>query len=199
MTKTLKKMVWDFIELLFIGTFVFVFSWFFLAEPLEVTGDSMNPTLLDKEQIIAEKVSLKFKDVKRGDIVVFKNPKNKNILVIKRVIGLPNERFLINEGDVYINGKKLTESYLDQETVTKAKGLIQQNVEVKIPNDSYILLGDNRENSTDSRNFGAISKELLFGHALFVYYPSENLRFLNNVDFFLPSRMIDKLNNAINL
>lgn len=198
MKKTIKKLVLDFMELLFIGTAIFIFSWFFLAEPLEVTGGSMEPTLYDKEQLIAEKVSIKFNDIQRGDILVFKNPKNTNILVIKRVIGLPNERFLISDNNVYINSKKLSEDYLRQNTMTKAKGLMEEDVEVLIPSDNYILMGDNRENSSDSRNFGTISKDLIVGRALFVYYPSENLRFLDNIDFFLSSSMVNKLNNALN-
>ncbi|MFH1648659.1 MAG: signal peptidase I [Patescibacteria group bacterium] len=170
----------DFFEILFIVVAVFVVVYVFVGQLLEVTGDSMLPNFEDKEQIIAEKISVKFKDLERGEIVIFRHPEQRDKLLIKRVIGLPGESFKLDEGYVYINGEKLGEDYIKEKAVTGSGSVIKENVEYEIANDSYIFLGDNREKSTDSRDWGAVSKDLIVGRGILVYYPVEKIRLINN-------------------
>ena len=192
--KFVKNFIVDFLEIFFIGLSVFALAWFFLAEPLKVSGDSMEPVLHDKEQILVEKVSVNVKDLNRGDIVVFASPQKKGMLVIKRIIAISGDTFEINGGEVYLNGTLLKEPYLAPETVTEGRDQIAQNTKISIPPDFYLLLGDNRKNSTDSRTLGLIPKDSVIGKAVLVYYPMENMRLLNNINTLLTSGMIHKLN-----
>lgn len=174
-SKAATRILWDFVELLIIAVGIIAFSWFFLAEPLEVTGDSMSPTLLNQEQIVAEKLSMNFEDFKRGEIVVFESP-NEGKLLIKRIVALPNEKFLIQEGAIIVDGVPLLEVYLDPYLQTKGKAKIKSGQEITVPANSFIVLGDNRDNSTDSRDFGPITLESIVGRAFMVYRPLENMR-----------------------
>jgi signal peptidase I len=113
----------------------------------------MLPTFQDGEQIIAEKVSVRFEPLKRSDIAIFKHPANPDKLVIKRVVGLPGDSFELISGKVFIDGQNLSETYLTVNMITQGGKFIKENTEYKIPSDSYIFLGDNRLNSR-SRDWG---------------------------------------------
>ncbi len=192
---SLSSALIDIIEVLFICGVVFFMVWLFLAELVEVTGESMEPTLQNKEQVLIEKVTLGFGEIQRGDIIVFESPETKNKYLIKRVIGLPNETLEIKQGQIYINDKNLNEPYLNNQS-TIGKETIKENTAVKLNENSYVLLGDNRENSTDSRDFGPISKDKILGKAVLVYYPISNLRIIDHVDLFLSFGVVNKLNNS---
>lgn len=169
----------DLVEYAIIGGAVFLLSYIFVGQLLRVTGDSMIPNFHDGEQIIAEKVSIKFEDLKRGDIVIFKHPSDDEKLIIKRVIGLPNESAKIIEGKVYINDNLLDEPYLANDTNTLPGKVFKDNAEVLIPENSYMLLGDNRSNSTDSREWGFVKKDGIVAKGFVVYYPLSKVRIIN--------------------
>ncbi len=177
--KKYSQILADFFELLVVAVGIFALLWFFLAEPLEVTGKSMVPTLLDKEQLIAEKISINFEEPKRGEIVVFRSPDKNDVLLIKRIVGLPNEQLELKDGLVYINGELLVEPYLQAGTATVGKKAIKEGEEFTIPANSFVMMGDNRENSSDSRTFGTITRDLLVGRAFLVYHPWENFRLIS--------------------
>jgi signal peptidase I len=169
----------DIMEMFMISSLVFALVYVFIGQLMEVSGNSMYPTYLDQEKIIAEKVSMKFKEMKRGEVVIFQNPQIKERhLLIKRVIGLPGEVFKISGGSVYIDGSKLDEPYLESNTLTNKieNGLVKENVDYTVSENSYILLGDNRRQSTDSRYFGEVSKDNIIGRAFLVYYPIQRFR-----------------------
>lgn len=170
----------DFLEIAIISATIFLLVYLFVGQLLEVTGDSMIPTLYDKEQVIAEKLSIRFSPIERGDIVIFKHPEQNNRLLIKRVIGLPFDNLKILNGHVYINGKMLDEPYLGKNTLTYPNKSISAGVEITVPEYSYILMGDNREKSSDSRSFGPIRQELVIGKAAVVYYPFKNFRMIEH-------------------
>jgi signal peptidase I len=175
----LARALLDFLEVFMVSALVFALVYVFIGQLMEVSGNSMHPTYLDRERIIVEKVSLKFKEIERGEVVVFQHPQVKERhLLIKRVIGLPGEVFRISGGFVYINGKKLDEPYLEPDipTYELANGVIKENIGYPISANSYILLGDNRAQSTDSRYFGEISKDSIIGRAFLVYYPIQRFR-----------------------
>ena len=161
----------NFISNVIILTGVTLACYLLVGQIVQINGESMNPTIKNNEWILAEKISPKFGEFKRGEIVVFKSPENNNRLLIKRIIGLPNETMEIKYGLVYIDGKLLNEPYL----ITDA---VKENSEYKIGENEYVMLGDNRENSIDSREYGVVKKEGLLGRALFVYKPIQNFRLL---------------------
>ena len=136
----------------------------------------MLPTFQDKEQIIVEKVSIKYKPLERGEITVVRHPDNQQVFLIKRVIGLPGETIHFNEGDVFINGEILLEPYLNENTLTWGKTYIADGESITLNEDEYVMLGDNRDNSLDSRSYGPVSKENLVGRSFVVYYPIKNIR-----------------------
>jgi signal peptidase I len=152
-----------------------------MGQVIEISGDSMNPTVKNGEKVVAEKISTKFGDMKRGEIIVFTSPEKEDRLLIKRVIGLPNETIEIRFGLVYINGQRIEESYLQQDAFTTNGAGIPSNKEIKLGKDEYVVMGDNRGNSVDSRAYGPINKESVLGRALFVYSPIKNFRLLLNL------------------
>ena len=138
----------------------------------------MNPTFYDKEQVLAEKVSKKFKPFERGDIVIFRHPEKNERLLIKRVIAVPFENIKISGGKVYINGELLDEPYLAKSVTTYGGSYFNENEEYNIPRFTYVLMGDNREKSSDSRVFGPVRDQLIIGRAAAVYYPLSSFRIL---------------------
>lgn len=177
MGKAIKKFIVDSLEILLLIGAIFLFANIFLGQLLIVTGNSMAPTLLDKEQILGEKMSLNFKNPKRGEIVIFRHPEEK-ILVIKRIVGLPNETFEIKQGKIFTNGQKLEEPYARGET--SGGSSLKAGTRYQIPSGSYVVLGDNRQNSMDSRTWGFLSETNIVARAVLVYYPWENLRLIKD-------------------
>lgn len=174
------KILLEFFEIVFICTAVFVVIYLFVGQLFEVTGDSMYPNFHDKEQIIAEKVSVNFKGIKRGEVIIFKHPTEPGRLLIKRVIGLPLENIKMSNGLVYINDTKLNEPYLSANTLTEGKRFLNYNVDYQIPENSYVVMGDNREKSTDSREWGFVPKNLIVGRGILVYYPLNRIRLITS-------------------
>ena len=142
----------------------------FIYQPVQVEGTSMQPTLVDQERIFINKFTYRFgiEKIERGDMVVFHLPGDRDKSYIKRVIGLPGDRILINLGTVIVNGKPLVETYVPPE-YRDSKSMDASIV----PADQYFVLGDHRESSYDSRLMGFIRRENIYGKAVFVYWPPE--------------------------
>ena len=153
---------------------------YFIFKPFYVEGQSMEPTYLGSEYLIIDEISYRFREPERGDIVVFRYPRNPQEFFIKRVVGLPGEKVQIKDGAVYLyngenpDGFRLSENYLSPELKTYAL-----NEEMTILGDKqYYVLGDNRNASKDSRSFGAVDKKLITGRVLLRGWP------LNKVNIF---------------
>ncbi|MCY7285693.1 MAG: signal peptidase I [Cyanobacteria bacterium CAN_BIN43] len=144
----------------------------FIAEPRYIPSESMVPTLEVNDRLMVEKLSYLFHPPNRGDVVVFwppdrlkqQNPELKKDAFIKRVIGLPGDQVEVKEGKVFINNKPLIEDYI------AAKPNYQWGPEI-VPNDSYLVLGDNRNNSYDSHFWGYVPRQNLIGRAAFRFWP----------------------------
>lgn len=149
-----------------------VFFYLFIAQPHQVKGQTMMPTLKNNEYFITNKLAYKFGTPKRGDIIVFKAPQDPSVDYIKRIIGLPDDRVTILGGKVYLNGKILDEPYLAKDTSTNVfpGGYVTEGVPVVVPAGSYFVLGDNRAHSSDSRNFGPVSYGNIIGKYWFTYW-----------------------------
>lgn len=178
--KGLLFILLDFFELLFTVTTIVFVVFIFVGQLLEVSGASMVPNFHDKEQLIVEKISIKFNPPKRGEVLIFKYPITKSHLVIKRVVGVPNDTVLFSQGMLYINGEKFNEPYLVSGTPTYEGAKLRDGIDYKIPENEYLMLGDNRAQSTDSRTWGFLSSNLIVGRVFVVYYPFKDFRFGDN-------------------
>lgn len=163
---------WDFIEAIVFALAIFVVCYLFLFQPNQVKGHSMEPTYHDGEYILTDKISFRFGGPQRGDVVVFRSPKNQDVDFIKRIIGLPGEKLKIKGGKVYINGNVLDEStYLDPSVYTGPESFLAENTDIIIPQNNYFAMGDNRSGSSDSRDFGPVPPTEFIGKVFFRYWP----------------------------
>lgn len=151
----------------------------FIAEPHKVSGSSMVANFHNGDYIITNKLATRMSLPVRGEVIILKNPRNpENEVFIKRVVGLPGETLKISNGKVYINGKLLQEPYLPPDLETNGEGFLRDGDEVNIPADNYFVMGDNRRNSSDSRDFGLLKKELIIGQAFLRYWPLDKMMFI---------------------
>ncbi len=154
----------------------FVFVWYF-GQGVSAVGDSMKPVLSNGDVVLVNRIKYNATTPKRGDIIVFKPKGNENAhYYIKRIVGLPGETVEIIESSVYINGKKLEEDY--KTTKIDDVGVVFE--EMKLASDEYFVLGDDRENSEDSRNadVGNVKRSYIYGEAWFVVSPKKHLGFV---------------------
>jgi len=142
----------------------------FLYQPVKVEGTSMLPGLQDQERIFINKFVYHFESVARGDVVVFRYPRDPAKSYIKRVIGVPGDHILIERGRVFVNGRRLNESYVPRDFIDG-----RSYPEIVVPDHSYYVLGDHRSMSNDSREFGPVDQSFIYGKAVFVYWPVDKL------------------------
>jgi signal peptidase I len=137
-----------------------------ISARIRVDGYSMEPTLHDGEFVIVNKLAYRFGEPGHGDVIVFRYPRDPQQEYIKRVIGLPGDRVQIVNGEVYINDERIDEPY-----VASAP---RYQTEWTVPDNNLFVLGDNRNNSSDSHNWGPVPMENVIGRALFVYWPPDS-------------------------
>ncbi len=170
--------LFELIETLLLALIVFVVVQLFIAQPYQVQQESMENTLMPNQYILVDKLTPRFDSYHRGDIVVF-NPPNVSKLTenpsgtpyVKRIIGLPGDTVDVHDGAVFVNGAKLSESYLYLGQATAAEGW---KLPVKLGADQYFVMGDHRQASQDSRAFGPISKDSIIGRAWLRYWPMDD-------------------------
>ncbi len=144
----------------------------FIYQPVKVEGTSMMPGLTDQERIFINKYEYKLRDdaIHRGDAVVFHFPLDRTQSYIKRVIGVPGDVVEIEDGQVYVNGRKLDEPYL----LDEYRDHISRPREI-VPANSFFVLGDHRNSSNDSRMWGFVDRSDIYGKAVFVYWPIDRM------------------------
>ncbi len=160
--------VWarDLLVSLAISAFIIIF----LYQPVKVEGTSMMPGLEDQERIFVNKFVYRWEPIQRGDIVVFRYPRDTSKSYIKRVIGIAGDRIRIDDGQVYVNGEPLDEDYVPNDYAdARSYG------EIVVPTNSFFVLGDHRSMSNDSRDFGTVNERYIYGKAVFGYWPMEKL------------------------
>ena len=138
----------------------------FVYQPVRVEGFSMAPRLENNERLVINKLAYRFEPIRRGDVIVFWYPRNTRESFIKRVIGLPGDRVQMLNGVVYINGVRLHEPYVDP--AYRGHGYYPATV---VPAGAYFVLGDHRDSSSDSRIWGFVPRDLIYGKASFAYWP----------------------------
>lgn len=181
-----KKVVnffFDFLETTVVALSIFVVFYLFLIQPHEIKGSSMEPSFHNSEYILTDKISYRFRDPERGDVIIFKAPTNQDVDYIKRIIGLPGDRVKIQAGVIYINGKKLKESYISDSTNLLPGNFLQEGIEIAVPERKLFVMGDNRQHSSDSREFGPIPMQSIIGRAFMRYWPITEFGLLPQVSY----------------
>jgi signal peptidase I len=146
----------------------FIFAFLYL--PVRVEGTSMQPGLRDQDRLFINKFFFRFETVNRDDVVVFHYPRDPEKSYIKRVIGLPGDHIRIDEGRVLINGNAIREPYVPlRYRDTRSMG------DLVVPAGEYFVMGDHRSISSDSRDFGPVDRDLIYGKAEFIYWPADNM------------------------
>jgi signal peptidase I len=168
--RALRSWAWD----LFFSILVSFFIILFVYQPVRVEGGSMEPGLEDQERIFINKLVYRLENIERGDIVVFRYPRDTSKSFIKRVIGLPGDRLRIGFGRVYLNGQLVPEPYVPLEYLDGVS-----YSETVVPANSYFVLGDHRSSSNDSRAFGPVLRSYIYGKAVFGYWPVEKVGILH--------------------
>jgi len=155
---------------LLIATAASVIMVLFLYQPVRVEGTSMLPRLEDSDRLFINKFVYHFTAIERGDVVVFHYPRDPEKSYIKRVIALPGDTIRIDHGRVYVNGSLVHEPYVPPQYRDN-----QPMAETVIPADQYFMMGDHRSVSQDSRYFGPVDRSLIYGKAVFVYWPARDV------------------------
>ncbi len=160
------RSVLDLVETILLALLMF-FAINTLTARIRVESVSMKPNLIEGDFVLVNRIAYRFSDPKRGDIIVFKYPPEPNSTpYIKRIIGLPGDQIQIRDSNVFINGSLLSEPYLMSNTM--------RGGEWTVPQDSLFVMGDNRNNSSDSRNWGMVPFDNIIGKAEVIYYPVEH-------------------------
>jgi signal peptidase I len=171
----------DLMQTILLAASIFLVIYIFLFRPFQVSGDSMYPTFKNGEYILTNLIAVKTNGIQRGDVIVFIAPPDHEKDFIKRVIGLPGDTVELKSGFVYVNGKKLDESaYLASDVRTYGGAFLKDNQPFTIPSDDYIVFGDNRPFSSDSREWGLLTKQAIIGKSMFVYFPFNHMRIITN-------------------
>ncbi len=178
----IRSLVIDYMQAALIAVLLSLFVRTFLFEAFRIPTPSMEKSLMVGDHIIVDKFALgprldfeggvlPLRDIRRGDVVVFKFDQEAEKDYVKRVIGLPGDEVKVDNKALYLNGKQVTEPYvqhIDEATVAERDFLPA----VKVPSGHYFLMGDNRDNSADSREWGFVPRHQIRGRAVFVYYSS---------------------------
>lgn len=172
--------VMDILEtVVFIGS-IFIVLYLFILQPNQIKGASMEPSFYTNEYILTSKITYKFRSPKKGDVIVFKSPKNPDIEYIKRVIGLPGDKITVKENEVYVNDQIVNENYIAAKTNLWEGGFLKENTPVIVPQDELFVMGDNRPRSSDSREFGPINSSSIVGVVFYRYFPADKAGMIKN-------------------
>ncbi len=167
-----KVLIREIVETLLLTFFIF---WLVnsLVGRYRIDGSSMNPTLEDKQYLLINNISYFLDDPAYGDVIVFNHPNN-DLNLIKRVIGVPGDHIDIQNHQVIINGNVLDEPYIQAPPRNSGSW--------DVPEESYFVMGDNRNNSSDSRSWSYLPEENIVGRSLLVYWPPTDWEFINHLE-----------------
>jgi signal peptidase I len=178
MLKKILAFTWELVKVVVISLVIIIPVRYFLIQPFYVKGASMEPNFHDNEYLIIDELTYRFHQPVRGDIVVFRYPKDPQEYFIKRVIGLPGEKVEIKDGQVFIynqefkDGVALDETYLPSDVKTYANDGTES---VTLGSSEYYVMGDNRTESKDSRSFGPVDISFFTGRVMFRGWPANKL------------------------
>lgn len=172
----------EIIETVVVCVAIFFILYLFVAQFHKVSGNSMIPTLHSGDYIITEKISYRFGSPKRGDIIVLKNPRDESQDFIKRIVATAGDSIRIESNTIFVNDVATDETYLPPGTETNGGSFLSEGETVKSGPNQYFVIGDNRQHSSDSREWGAVTKEEIVGKAFFRYWPPQSFGFVKNLN-----------------
>ncbi|MFH1188944.1 MAG: signal peptidase I [bacterium] len=162
--------IWEVVEIIIISFVSITLIYKFIAQPFIVNGASMEPTFfggsIDKDFLVVDELVYRFRLPERKEVIVFRNPRNEAEYYIKRVIGLPGEHIIIDNGTVFVDGERITEDYLSVEN-----RVIPGSFDFQLASDEYFVMGDNRLASSDSRIWGPLKTNEIIGVVRFRFWP----------------------------
>lgn len=182
----LEKLGHFFLDILEVGIFsisIFLFIYLLVVQPHKIKGASMEPNFPNGEFLLTDKVTYRFREPQRGEVIVFKAPLENGEEFIKRIIGLPGETISIKDGHVYVNSSQLDEYYLLADLSTSIGQFLVNKDSITVPADNYFVLGDNRPFSSDSRSWGFVPKDKITGRAWFVYWPPKSMGTVESISY----------------
>ncbi len=161
----------DFLETIVVSLAIFAVVYIFLFQPHQVDGKSMEPNFHNSEYILTDKISYRLSTPKRGDVVVFHSPQDANVDFIKRIMGVPGDIISLKDGYFYLNGEMLAEEYINDPGKVAPGRFLREDASVEVPLGQYFVMGDNRLHSSDSREWGFVTRQGIVGRAFFRYWP----------------------------
>jgi signal peptidase I len=174
----------DLFETIVIAGGIFVVIYAFLFRPYQVNGESMMPNFHNGEYILTNLITLRINELEKGEVVVFKAPVDHDKDYIKRIIGVPGDTVMVNEGRVYVNGEAVDESeYLSPTLLTSNGNFMKPGQTATVPEDQYFVLGDNRNASSDSRDWGFVPKKDIVGKSMVVYWPPKEFKIVRGATY----------------
>ncbi len=172
--KKLFSFTLEIVKIVLLAVAIVVPIRYFIFQPFFVQGFSMSPNFEDGDYLIVDEITYRFQDPQRGEIIVFKYPKNPSQRYIKRIVGLPGETVDISDGKVMIfNGKELIQ--LDEEEYLSSDIETLGNIRVELSGEEFFVLGDNRNFSSDSRRWGTVPRRYIIGKVYFRAWPFATL------------------------
>lgn len=175
-TPAKENSFWELIRFAIIAVAIVLPIRIFIAQPFVVSGSSMVPTFLDGEYLIVDEISYRLGEPERGDVVIFRYPKDPTKFFIKRVIGLPNETVDVDGNEVTIFNKENEQGViLDQPYLRSVSGVKTHTV---LDDDEYFVMGDNRPGSSDSRVWGPVERKFIVGRAFLRLLPIDEIKFM---------------------
>jgi len=176
---SIGSFIYSFTETVLISLVLAIVLYLFIMTPHEVVGNSMHPTYKNGEFLMANKISYKFSEPQRGDVVIFKYSDTQDF--IKRIIGIPGDKVMIKDGKIYINDELLDESnYLADTVISNGGSYIHEGQTITVNEEQYFVCGDNRTNSSDSREFGPVDESKIKGKAWIVFFPFNEFRLVQH-------------------
>lgn len=183
LSKKVVAFFFDFLETIVVALSIFVVVYLFLFQPHEIKGNSMEPNFHNNEYILTDKISYRFREPQRGEVIIFKAPGNPDVDYIKRIIGLAGDKVKVLNGKVYVNDQQLPEAYLAESTPLLPASSMQEGIPISVPEGELFAMGDNRPHSSDSREFGPIPISSIIGKAFLRYWPINQFTIVSKAEY----------------
>ncbi len=171
--------IFEIIKVAFIAALIVVPIRYFLFQPFIVRGASMEPSFFSGDYLIVDQISYRFNDPQRGEVIVFNYPLDKSQRFIKRIIGLPGETIEIRSNEIIINDKE-EKTLVDEEYIFPDLSPSEESLVFYLQEDEYLVLGDNRNSSSDSREWGPIKEDDITGRVLVRLFPFNEFSQIKN-------------------
>ncbi len=169
--KNVLIFIWEIIKIVTLALLIVAPIRYFIFQPFLVHGQSMEPNFGQNDYLLVDRISYRFRDPQRGEVIVFRPPQNFFHHHIKRIIGLPGERIKIENGQIIISKQDLVPKILNENDYLPHHLTTHGRIEIQLNKDEYFVLGDNRNFSSDSRHWGSLKREYIIGRTFFRAWP----------------------------